>query len=83
MATVNIRSDIYERLARKAAERNTTVEELVTPALEQLAQAEPPVAERRRALDEWLALIVDRAQRYPAGFVADDRRESIYEGRGE
>ena len=83
MASVNIRSDIYERLARKAAEQNTTVEELVAPALEHLAGAELSAQERRRALDDWVAIVCARAKRYPAGYLVDDSRESIYEDRRE
>jgi hypothetical protein len=30
-----------------------------------------------------LRAVAARADRYPAGFVVDDGRESIYEGRGE
>jgi hypothetical protein len=83
MASVNIRSDIFQRLERKAAAQHTTVENLVGPLLESLAGAEPSAEERRRAFDDWMALIQKRAHRYPAGFVADDSRERIYEGRGE
>jgi hypothetical protein len=33
--------------------------------------------------DAWMREVVLRASRYPAGFVVDDSREAIYEGRGE
>ena len=83
MATLNIKTDTYERLALKAAARNTTVDSLVEPVLEQLAESEPSADERRQAFDEWMALVHKRAARYPEGFIVDDSRESIYEGRGE
>ena len=38
---------------------------------------------RRIALNEWMTLVRQRADRYPPGFVADDSRESIYGGRRE
>ncbi len=90
MATLHIKDETYDRLARQAAARNTTVEELVQPVLERVAEAVSPdltrlptSAEREKALDEWIALVQKRASRYPPGFVADDSRESIYEGRGD
>ena len=92
MATLNIKDDTYERLARKAVAQNTTVEDFVEPLLDRLAETEPTsatllplrtAAEREKALAEWMAQVQKRAGRYPAGFVVDDSRESIYEGRGE
>ena len=35
------------------------------------------------AEDAYLREVAERAGRYPEGFVADDSRETIYEGRGE
>jgi hypothetical protein len=67
----------------KAAAGNTTVEKLVEPVLEQLAQDELSSPDRGKALDEWMSLVQQRANRYPKGFIADDSRDSIYEGRGE
>ena len=92
MATLNIKDETCERLARKAVAQNTTVEDFVEPLLDRLAEAEPvlPVqaplltaAEREKALAEWMAQVQKRADRYPAGFAVDDSRESIYEGCGE
>jgi hypothetical protein len=92
MATLNIRDDAYERLARKAAARNTTVENFVEPLLDRTAETEPASAihhalrtdaEREKAFIEWMTHVQTRASRYPAGFAVDDSRESIYEGCGE
>lgn len=83
MPALDINRETYDRLVRKAAARNTTVERLVEPMLEQLAADEPTAEERRAALDQWMQIVQNRAHRYPAGFLADDSRESIYEGRGE
>jgi hypothetical protein len=45
----------------------------------------PPFSDEewKREFDAWMAEVRTRAGRYPAGFVVDDSRESIYEGRGE
>ncbi len=92
MATLNIKDDTYERLARKAVAQNTTVEDFVEPLLDRLAETEPTsaiqpplhtAAEREKAFAEWMAQVQKRAGRYPAGFVVDDSRESIYQGCGE
>jgi hypothetical protein len=91
-ATLNIKDDTYEKLARKAVAQNTTVEDFIEPLLDRLAETEPAAvvhpplataAQRERAFAEWMAQVQERASRYPAGFVVDDSRESIYEGRGE
>ncbi len=91
MASIQVKDDTYRRLARRAADQKTTVDDLVEPVLDKLAgptTAMEPVPfispeERHKAFDEWMALIQQRADRYPPGFVADDSRESIYDGRGE
>ncbi len=91
MATIHIKDETYNRLARQAAARNTTVEALVQPVLEQAAQGlsldqTSPLfaaAEREKALDDWMALVQKRSDRYPPDFAVDDSRESIYQGRGE
>lgn len=81
MASLNIRPDLYNRLQQKAEAQRTSVEALVEPVLDQLAKPENTADEGRKAFDEWMALIQKRANRYPPGFVVDDSRESIYEGR--
>ncbi len=91
MPTLSIPSPTFERLAERAAALNITVEELVTPVLNQLAEIAPeshpslPLSadERQRQFDAWMCEVQSRAGRYPPGFKVDDSRESIYEGRGE
>ena len=96
MPTLEIPEATYERLARRAAKLQTSVEELAVPALERVAiepmtdvppQSDPPVDlpydEWKKGLDEMAARAADRAHRYPPGFEADVSRESIYEGCGE
>jgi hypothetical protein len=72
MATLQIKDETYERLARKAVAQNTTVEDIVDPLLERLAGAEPaspgqtPIptaAEREQALAEWMVQVARRANR--------------------
>ena len=92
MAKLTIKDEIYAKLARKAIAQNTTVESFVEQLLDGLAGAEPelpagastPTATHRAsAFAEWMAQVEQRAGRYPTGFVLDDGRASMYEGRGE
>ena len=95
MPQFTIPDDTYERLARRAAALNVTVEQLVTPALERAAEAEAanglpitppgdlPYQQWKTRFDEFLAIVHSRGDRYPPGFQADVSRESIYEGCGE
>jgi hypothetical protein len=39
--------------------------------------------EWKRRFDSYMQEVAARADRYPEGFVLDDSRETIYEGRGE
>jgi hypothetical protein len=91
MATIHVRDETYERLARRAADEQTTVDVLVEPVLNQLAgpvaakdrEQTSPNGDPLKAFEEWMAHVKTRADRYPPGFVVDDSRESIYAGRGE
>ncbi len=46
-------------------------------------QPAPSPEEWKRRFDDYLHEVAARAGRYPEGFVLDDSRETIYEGRGE
>jgi hypothetical protein len=94
MPQLTIPADTYEKLARRAAAMNVTVEQLVTRALERVAggseNGHPPIPSGDLPFDQWkarfdelLATVRGRAGRYPPGFQADVSRESIYEGCGE
>ncbi len=91
MATIHIRDDTYQQLARQAAEKKITVDKLVEPVLEEIASSSSAnefssaiLADRRRdAFNDWMDAVQQRSNRYPQGFIVDDRRESIYAGRGE
>ncbi len=48
-------------------------------------QPTPPTSIREwdKQFDAWMREVKARAGRYPEGFVVEDSRDSIYEGRGE
>jgi hypothetical protein len=91
MPHLNIPDDTFRRLATRAAALNISVDELVQPALERLAdETGAPRSEPTLPLtgDAWLAEMAAwrraaeaRADRYPPGFVVDDSRETIYRER--
>ncbi|HVS34874.1 MAG TPA: hypothetical protein VMS17_04780 [Gemmataceae bacterium] len=95
MPHLAIPADTYEKLVRRAAAMNVTVEQLIIPALERVAGAEvknghAPIPPGELPYDQWkdrfdelLTIVRSRAGRYPPGFHADVSRESIYEGCGE
>jgi hypothetical protein len=68
------------------AETVRALESLVS-ALRSQAAASPPSGatpdEWAQLFDAWMREVAARAGMYPPGFVVDDSRESIYEGRGE
>jgi hypothetical protein len=92
--TLTIPEEVFERLARRAAALNVTVEQLIAPLLalaaEGVGNEHPAPSETAASFDDWkknfdawMADVHARAHRYPPGFVMDDSRESIYEGCGE
>jgi hypothetical protein len=91
MATIHVKDETYERLAREAADQMTTVDDLVEPVLDKLAASvsvrdgsrQGSAEKRQKAFGEWMAAVEARAGKYPPGFIADDSREGIYAGRGE
>lgn len=94
MPTLTVSNEIYDRLAKRAAVLDLTVEQLVAPLLELAAigkgNSQPAVSASESCFDDWkqnfdawMADVQGRAHRYPPGFVMDDSRASIYEGCGE
>ncbi len=90
MPQLTIPEETFQQLAAKAAALDISVDELVMPALAQLAGAEAPEPEPllpltgdawHAELDAWKRDAESRADRYPAGFVLDDSREAIYRER--
>ena len=90
MPHLNISEDTFQRLATKAAALNITVDDLVKPALNLIAETERSASESPLPLagDAWLAELAawkrdgaSRADRYSREFVLDDSRETIYRER--
>jgi hypothetical protein len=89
MPSVTISDEAFERLAKRAAAVNVTVEQLILNlASEDDGNGHPtptraPFDDWKKEFDAWMAEVQLRAQRYPPGFAMDDSREAIYEGCGE
>ena len=93
MPHLTIADEVFERLAKRAAALNVTVEQLVAPLLDLAAESgnghsaasstEAGFDEWKETFDAWMADVQARAHRYPPGFALDDSRESIYQGCGE
>jgi hypothetical protein len=68
-------------LPEKAVEAVRTIVEAMR---QQAATQQPPTSpeEWKRRFDDYMHEVAARAGRYPEGFVLDDSRETIYEGRG-
>lgn len=92
--TIALPPTVEQKLREQAAASGKDVEAFVLEAVEEklAGQAEAQAAsvsqrlspaEREQRFGEWMREVEGRASRYPPGFVADDSRESIYEGCGE
>jgi hypothetical protein len=90
MPHVTVPEDTFRRLAAKAAALNVSVDDLIRPALDRLAEADSPTPEPPfpmtgdawyAELEAWKRDVESRAGRYPPGFALDDSRETIYRER--
>lgn len=85
--TIPFAPEIEQRLRERAAAAGQDVDTFVREAVEEKLGATSAVAaspqQRRAAFEAWMREVAGRAAIYPPGYVADDSRESIYEGRGE
>jgi predicted transcriptional regulator len=89
--TVSFSPEVEARLRERAAASGKDVSALVREAVEEKLSATPePKPASKMSNEQWLAEfnawmreVTSRARNYPPGFVVDDSRESIYEGRGE
>lgn len=82
MQNIQIPDHTYSRLKDWANARNQTIEEALIPVLESLVtREESPVdnAGKRKALQEMLEFMRERAHRYPPGFRTVEDRGEIYE----
>jgi hypothetical protein len=69
-------------LPEKAVEAIRTLVETMRQQTGAPQPAPPSLDEWQRLFDAYMREVAARAGRYPEGFVVDDSRESIYEGRG-
>jgi len=90
MPHVTVPEDTFQRLSARAATLNISVDDLVKPALDRLAETGTSTLEPllpltgdawRAELEAWKRDAKSRADRYPPGFVLDDSRETIYRER--
>jgi hypothetical protein len=91
MPQLSIPEETFQRLTARAAALNISVDDLVQPALDRLAdETGTPALEPtlpltgdawRAAMDAWRRDAEALAGRYPPGFVVDDSRETIYRER--
>jgi len=89
--TLTLQPETEAKLRERAAASGKDVSTLVREAVEEKLSA----ADARKATDDmpyarwfaefgaWMDDVAKRAPMYPQGYVANDSRESIYEGRGE
>jgi hypothetical protein len=87
---LTVPEDTFQRLVAKAAALNISVDDLVKPALDQLAETDTSSPEPslpltgdawHAELDAWKRDAESRVGRYRRGFVLDDSPEIIYRER--
>jgi hypothetical protein len=87
--TISISPEAETKLREQAAVQGTDVVQYARQLIEHgvgasngadLRAGEP---DRLSTLNAFVARVRREGSRYPAGFIVDDGRESIYEGRGE
>ncbi|MFI5454493.1 MAG: hypothetical protein ACHRXM_03495 [Isosphaerales bacterium] len=90
MPHVTVPEETFRRLSSRAAALNISVDDLVKPALDRLAETGTSAPESplpltgsawQAELEAWKLDAQSRAGRYPPGFVLDDSRETIYRER--
>ena len=82
MLNIQIPDQIYARLKAWSGARNQTVEETLIPIFESLVTREESLVDnagKRKALQEMLEFMRERAHRYPPGFRTVEDRGEIYE----
>jgi hypothetical protein len=82
MLNIQVPDQIYARLKAWSGARNQTVEETLIPILESLVTREESLVDnagKRKALQEMLEFMRERAHRYPPGFRTVEDRGEIYE----
>jgi hypothetical protein len=78
-----IEAKLRESAAAAGKDVGTFVREAVEEKLGLGAPAQKSPDEWSAEFGAWMRDVATRASAYPEGFVVDDSRQSIYEGRGE
>jgi hypothetical protein len=81
--TPEIEALLRERAAASGKDVGTFVREVVEEKLARADASEKSAGQWTAEFNAWMQEVAARASAYPPGFVVDDSRESIYEGRGE
>ncbi len=89
--TISLPAETEAKLRERAAATGKDVSTLVREAVEEKlsatngnsATASIPYGRWSAEFTAWMNDVAKRAPMYPPGYVADDSRESIYEGSGE
>jgi hypothetical protein len=84
MATIEIDDAVASALEAEARARHMTLSGYLQTLAERVKPDEPAKSPDRLSYEEWLKLFEDwLASHKRLDYIADDSRESIYEGRGE
>jgi hypothetical protein len=86
--TIQLAPEIEAKLRKRADRSGKTIEEFVVRLAEEAVAADPKVLDPRdkspEAIERWITEFRAWAASHKAtGVIADDSRDSIYEGRGE
>jgi hypothetical protein len=90
--TIILPPEVEAKLRERVAAAGTDVATFVRQAVEEKLAVPTPVPEVAASagtegwdakFHDWMQDVASRAKTYPAGFVVDDSRETLYEGTGE
>ena len=89
--TFSLTPETEARLRERAAAAGKDVSALIREAIEEKLSATTNdaavtgISHDRWSAEfaSWMNEVAERAPSYPPGYVADDSREGVYEGRGE
>jgi hypothetical protein len=89
--TLRFPPEVEAKLQERARQTGATVEQLVESAVQEMLERQPMQDPDELSSEEWVkrwkawvqSMREHVSRTVPPGVVADDSRESIYEGRGE
>ena len=89
--TLTLLPETEAKLRERAAASGKDVSTLVREAVEEklsavdagISATDMPYMRWLAEFGAWMDAVAKRASMYPPGYVANDSRETIYEGRGE